>query len=145
LEFGSKFVSIPFTSITLNQNYAAAKHRDKGNVGPSYLVSFGEYTGGALSIHEGDLSGSHDVRTPLITDFSKILHSVEPFEGQRYSLVFYTAKKSEGLPPPSVESVEGAWVFKRGDEIVKGLPHPLKGRKRMAMAKIDADVSVSFS
>jgi len=145
LDFGTKFVTIPYTSITLNQNYAASKHRDKGNVGPSYLVAFGTYTGGALTIHEGDLSGQKDVRTPLITDFSKVFHSVEPFEGQRYSLVFYTAKKSEGLPPPSVEQVDGSWVFKRGDEIVKGLPHPLKGRTRPVMSKVDTDVSVSFS
>lgn len=145
LDFGTKFVTIPYTSITLNQNYAASKHRDKGNVGLSYLVAFGTYTGGALTIHEGDLAGTHDVKTPLITDFSKVFHSVEPFEGQRYSLVFYTAKKSEGLPPPSVEQVDGSWVFKRGDEIVKGLPHPLKGRTRPVMSKVDTDVSVSFS
>lgn len=129
LDYGQKFVKIPWTSVTVNDNYSAAPHRDRGNVGQSYLVGFGDYTGGALSIHEGDLSGSHLIRhNPLITDFSKVLHSVQQWEGQRYSLIFYTAKGSAGLPSPSVRLVDGKWLFFRGDEHCVGLPHPLKGR-----------------
>jgi hypothetical protein len=147
LEFGKKFVTpagIPFTSITVNQNYLASKHRDKGNVGPSYLVSFGPYTGGELQIFEGDLSGCHDVRTPMVTDFSKVYHAVLPFTGDRYSLVYYVAKNSAGLPAPSVESVDGKLVFKRGDEVVRGLPHPLKGRVKPPMRVIKCDAVVEF-
>jgi len=137
LDFAAKWVTIPFTSITVNQSYAAAPHKDKGNVGDSFLVAFGDYQGGELEVLEGDLKGMHNVRyTPLITDFSKVLHSVKEFTGDRYSLVFYTAKKSEDLPKPSVEVLEGKYVFKRGDEVVKGLPHPLKGRKK--------DLKISF-
>jgi hypothetical protein len=146
LDYGKKFVPIPFTSITLNQNYQAAPHRDKGNIGDSYLVAFGPYSeGGALLISEGDLSGCHDVRyRPLITDFSRVTHSVQPFVGDRYSLVYYTAKRAEGVPPPSVVELGGKWVFKRGDEIVSGLPHPLKGRVRPKMSVIKCDVVVEF-
>lgn len=144
LDFGKKYVSIPFTSITVNQNYKASKHRDKGNTGQSYLVAFGNFTGGELEIHEGPLTGIHDVRSPLITDFSKVEHSVRPFTGDRYSLVFYVAKKSEGLPVPSIEQHHGKWVFKRGDEIIEGLPHPLKGRKKIPMTKVEGPVSVDF-
>jgi len=144
LDFAAKYVQIPFTSITVNQNYKASKHRDKGNTGESYLVAFGDFTGGELEIHEGELKGLHDVRTPLITDFSKVEHSVRDFQGDRFSLVFYVAKKSQGLPAPAVECIEGKWVFKRGDEIVQGLPHPLKGRKRIPMTKVDGPVSVAF-
>ena len=129
LDFAEKHVKIPYTSITLNQNYAAAPHRDKGNVGVSYLVAFGDYTGGELELLEGD-KGLYDVRTPLITDFSKVLHAVKPFTGDRYSLVFYTAKKSQGLPIPSVKYIDGEYIFYRGEEICRGLPHPLKGRKK---------------
>ena len=144
LDFGAKHVPIPFTSITVNQNYKAAPHRDKGNVGTSYLIAFGDYTGGELEIHEGPLKGLHDVRTPLITDFSKIEHSVKDFTGNRYSLVFYTAKKSEGLPVPTVEQIHGKWVFKRGGEIITGLEHPLRGRKKVPMTKVEGPVSVDF-
>jgi len=129
LDFGEKHVQIPWTSITVNDNYKAAPHRDRGNVGESYLIGFGDYSGGELQIHEGDLSGSHSVRhKPLVTDFSKVLHSVQQWEGQRYSLVFYTAKRSAGLPPPSVRDVAGKLSFFRGEEQCDGLPHPLKGR-----------------
>jgi len=142
LEFAQKNVKIPFTSITVNQNYKALPHKDKGNVGDSYLVAFGDYQGGELEILEGDLKGVYDVRTPLITDFSKVLHSVKDFTGDRYSLVFYTAKKSEGLPPPSVIFQDNKYHFMRGDEIVKGLPHPLKGRKKPVCVSIEQKETV---
>lgn len=128
LEYGRQHVKIPFSSVTVNQNYQATAHRDKGNVGQSYLVAFGDYTGGELEIHEGPLTGLHDVRTPVTTDFSKVLHSVKEFQGSRYSLVYYTCKKSEGLPEPSVEFQDGKWVFKKGGVVTKSLPHPLAGR-----------------
>jgi hypothetical protein len=127
LDFGNRFVNIPWTSITVNDNYRAAAHYDKGNIGESYLVGFGDYTGGAINLHEGDLSGCHDIRyKPIITTFSNTLHSVEPWEGQRYSLVFYTAKKADNLPSSSVRLIDGKWTFYRGDEVCTGLPHPLK-------------------
>jgi len=144
LDYAEKFVPIPFTSITVNQNYLASKHRDKGNVGNSYLVAFGDYTGGELQIYEGDLSGCHDVRNPLITDFSKVFHEVKPYDGNRYSLVYYVAKKSGGLPPPSIEMINNKWTFKRGDDIVVGLPHPLKGRVKPKMTVVKCDAIVEF-
>jgi len=128
LDYGKANVKIPFTSITVNQNYKAEPHRDKGNVGQSYLVGFGDYTGGELEIHEGPLAGLHDVRQSIVADFTKVLHSVRVFEGSRYSLVYYTCKKSDGLPEASVEFIDGKWVFLRGGVVCKGLPHPLAGR-----------------
>lgn len=125
LDFAEKYVEIPWTSITLNQNYAAGRHRDRGNIGESYLVAFGDYTGGELKMWEGDLSGCHNIcRKPIVADFSKIEHSVEPFEGERYSLVFYVCRGEYILPPPSVREVDGKWVFFRGEEACHGLPHP---------------------
>merc|ERR1712100_505961 len=39
-----------FTSITLNHNYAAKMHVDKGNEGTSYIVGLGDYENGGLWI-----------------------------------------------------------------------------------------------
>lgn len=140
LDFADKYVDIPYTSITVNQNYQAIPHYDRNNVGDSYLVAFGDYTGGNLVIHEGDKEGVHDIRNkPVVADFSQILHSVQNFSGHRFSLVFYTyydPRWTYDLPPPSVVEVNGQWVFKRGDQLItkqEGMPHPLKGR-----SKIDA-------
>lgn len=135
LDFADKYVDISYNAITLNQNYQASKHYDKHNAGESYLVAFGSYTGGDLLIHEGDLSGAHNIWCkPIKADFSKILHSVDPFTGDRYSLVYYwltSPRMPESIPPPSVRQEDGKWFFYRGEEkITKGLAHPLRGRSR---------------
>ena len=136
LDFGNQYVDLSWNAITVNQNYRADKHYDKNNKGSSFLVAFGDYKGGQLLIHEGDLSGSHDVAyRPLKTDFSKVLHSVAPYEGERFSLVYYwfENKRSQPLPPPSVKEEDGKWVFYRGTEAIgkkSGLPHPLRGKKK---------------
>ena len=136
LDFGERHVTdISWNAITVNQNYSVGPHKDRHNVGLSYLVAFGDYTGGQLKFHHGDLTGSHDVyMKPLIADFGNFLHSVEPWVGDRYSLVFYqVADTPEGIPPPSFTDLDGKFCFKRGDLILtkkNGLPHPLKGYRR---------------
>lgn len=138
IDFGYRNVPFSFNAITINQDYQADKHRDKHNVGKSFLVAFGEYDGGELEIHEGDLSGVHNIcHRPIITDFSKVYHSVTPFIGRRFSLVYYNYDlKWKGevrpLPLPYIEYSwdKGKWEFWRGLELIdkKGLPHPLRGR-----------------
>lgn len=150
LDFGEKYVKprgIDFNSITVNQCYAAAKHKDKHNGGESFLVAFGDYTGGELKIYEGDLSGNHIVnQIPIITDFSKVYHSVEPFTGKRYSLVYYKMTSNRPLPEeqPSVRFQDGTWCFFRGDVLCKGLAHPLKGRRKTQMKVEEGEFTVSF-
>ena len=134
LDFGARFCPIPFNAITVNQNYRAAPHYDKHNSGVSMVVAFGDYTGGELELLEGERKGVYNVRhRPIVDNFSTVLHAVREFQGERYSLVFYTfehpAWKVE-LPPPSVREVGGKWVFFRGEEKCSGLPHPLRGFKR---------------
>ena len=150
MDFGEKYVDISWNAITLNQGYKAAPHYDKSNIGDSFLVAFGSFTGGNLKIHEGDLSGTHDIcYKPIITDFSKVLHSVEDFEGDRYSLVYYyfQNKRSVPLPPPSVRQEDGKWYFYRGDEKItkdKGLPHPLRNRKKKTQETTEVSQKVNF-
>ena len=151
LDFGKEYVDLSFNAITLNQDYQALPHRDKGNRGESYLVAFGEYSGGELNILEGDLSGNHNIRhNPIKTDFSKVLHSVSNFTGHRYSLVYYTLKKEVNLPPPSVKFENNKYYFYRGEEIINkysGLPHPLrkvKDNKLQGIIKEIKDLTLIF-
>tara|TARA_R110000868_G_scaffold369347_2_gene632729 strand:+ start:534 stop:1124 length:591 start_codon:yes stop_codon:yes gene_type:complete len=137
LEFGDKYVKdISWNAITVNQNYRAEPHRDKGNRGNSFLVAFGSYAGGELEIHDGELIGKHNIWcTPIITDFKECLHSVKDFEGERYSLVYYNANvRNLDLPPPMVlQHEDGKFYFYRGAECIDpdiGLPHPLKKRSK---------------
>ena len=131
-----------WTSITVNQNYAADPHRDKGNHGLSYLVAFGDYRGGELVIHEGDCSGSYNIQhQPILFNGSELLHSVRPFEGHRYSLVIYRAGRGEEATLVNIRRQYAAMkdpethkmrLFKKdcnGDYYpAPRLSHPLKGR-----------------
>lgn len=152
LDFGDTYVKdISWNAITVNQNYKADKHRDKGNVGKSFLVAFGDYEGGDLKIYEGDLSGNHDIRyKPIITDFNKVFHSVESFTGNRYSLVYYNFYNTRlsVLPPPSVIYENKKYFFKRGDVIItqkNRLPHPLLNRKKkLDLENKNASFTVGF-
>ena len=150
-DFGRQYVDISFNSVTVNMNYKADKHRDKNNKGDSFLVAFGDYTGGRLLIHEGDLSGAHNIQyRPIKTDFSKVLHSVEEWDGERFSLVYYTfARKGivPQLPPCSIREENGQYWFYRGDEKItkkNGLPHPLRGRKKTVLETQEAKFDVEF-
>jgi hypothetical protein len=152
LDLGTRICPFEFDGITINQNYKAAPHRDKGNVGESFLVAFGDYQGGELQILEGDLSGTYGIRhAPVLFDGSKYLHAVRPWTGARYSLVFYrlaykahptkgTTKKLSQYQP--VQDAKGKWVleftdldgnrtvYKRG----AGLPHPIRDFKERQKA-----------
>ena len=135
LDFGEKYVTdISWNAITVNQNFKCQPHRDLHNIGDSFLVGFGPYIEGKLKIHEGDLSGEWDIRhKPIITDFTKVLHYVLQFGGDRYSLVYYQLKTDTIYPAPSVRFENNQYVFYRGDiAITDGLAHPLKGRKKVS-------------
>lgn len=134
-DFGEEYVAIPWNAITVNQNYKAAPHRDKGNVGQSFLVAFGDYEGGELEFHEGDKQGLHDIRhKPILHDFSKDMHSVKDFTGTRFSLVYYQLDtRGNTILPGSVRNVMGKWVFFLQEEAIYpsgGMPHPLRGRRK---------------
>lgn len=105
-----------FNSIQINQNYVCQPHRDKGNVGLSTIVAFGEFTGGDL-VMDGNII---DIKNRFITaDFSSILHSVNPIlTGSRYSMVFFTSPIAVELPPPSVRFEDGKYYFYEGEQKV---------------------------
>jgi len=94
--------SFTFSSINVNCNCAANKHRDKGNLGPSFIKAFGEFTGGELNYWAddsgagdlGELNKTDAIRFDLARELAlfngNCAHSVEPFTGSRYSLVYFT-------------------------------------------------------
>jgi len=87
---GLYFSGRVWDSIQININFRCNPHKDKKNCGRSVLVAMGDYTGGKTCI---DINGSVvklDARDyPVIFDGSKYTHYVEPYEGVRYSLVFF--------------------------------------------------------
>jgi len=95
----------PCTSISLNSGYAAKRHRDGGNQGPSMIRGFGDFTGGQLAYWPDDDKSCaveslvHEDRIPM--DISKGLvlfdgnrgHEVDSFEGERFSVVWFSLGK----------------------------------------------------
>jgi len=81
-----------FTSIQYNCNNGCNKHKDSKNVGLSYIIAFGDYTGGRLIVYDenGDNPEYIDIKEQFYCfNGSKYPHEVEAFTGQRVSLVFF--------------------------------------------------------
>jgi hypothetical protein len=85
-EFGKSITSILFKSICINYNTVAEPHTDRNNSGVSCIVGLGDYTGGEICL------GSEKIniyKNPIEFDGSKIEHYSLPFEGERYSIIYF--------------------------------------------------------
>jgi hypothetical protein len=87
------FPDFQFESIQINKNFQCPRHKDGKNVGNSLLMGLGDYTGGESGVcgltSEG-IDELYDIRyKPIIFDGSKYEHWVEPYTGDRYSIVLF--------------------------------------------------------
>mmetsp|Transcript_107185 Transcript_107185/g.212772 ORF Transcript_107185/g.212772 Transcript_107185/m.212772 type:complete len:480 (-) Transcript_107185:220-1659(-) len=95
----------PYTTVCINRDYAAKRHRDRNNMGMSVVRAFGNFTGGRLRYWPDDPGASMapdpetlDAKSgvPLIVKGRSVVvdstkaHEVEAFQGRRYSLVYFT-------------------------------------------------------
>jgi len=82
-----------YNSIIVNRDCEYAIHKDGRNRSNKTLsFSLGDYTGGRLIIYDDDKKEVERVDTnyrPYIFDGMNTWHSVEKFEGERYSVVAY--------------------------------------------------------
>jgi len=97
--------NFPHTSISLNFGYAAKRHRDGNNHGPSMIKAFGNFKGGRLSYWPDDNKAgavetlldedkvTMDLSTGLALFDGNRAHEVESFKGERFSVVYFTAGK----------------------------------------------------
>lgn len=125
LKYALVYVPIPFTSIRIN---VSKPEKIKGE---SYIVGFGRYTGGELVLNNQEYSIWH---RPLIFNGSDIKHSVKPFQGKRWSIVFYTNNPMVGkLSDYEPVVVDGEWViaFRKEGTYLDKKTQPLKDRKIM--------------
>ena len=96
------FPDFEFEQITINRMERGScikEHLDKVNVGDSYLVAFGDYTGGKTLIENKNDNNFIvvDARDkPLCFNGSLLKHSVTTVtSGKRYSVVFYKNKQKK--------------------------------------------------
>lgn len=104
-----------FTTIQVNKNVLSPPHVDKNNVGPSYIIALGEYNGGKLVI-EGK---EYNIKNRFKKFDGTFGHWVTPFDGTRYSLVFFT----HTFKPPSATlkniEITKDGLYKKGELIKK--------------------------
>ena len=103
-----------YTCVQLNRDYNAMVHTDSNNLGPSFIIGLGEYTGGELFVHEESGERSMEAQRRMLgysflpgdTIPGKFVHMKEKwvefdgrlpqaarhFEGTRFSLVYSTSK-----------------------------------------------------
>ena len=77
-----------YTSVYLNKDVVCDWHRDCGNVGDTWIVSFGDYEGCNLEVES---FGEVDTNCrPIRFDGKVLRHRTTPLiSGTKYSLVFY--------------------------------------------------------
>ena len=81
-----------FTSIQFNKNQKTKKHKDGNNVGKTYIIGLGDYSGGDVRLYAPDGKSYKDINIKnrwATFDGSELEHETTPFKGDRYSLVFY--------------------------------------------------------
>ena len=82
---------LQFQFVTINKfkNADECKHHfDTGNVGPSRLIMFGDFVGGALVLDDGRVFSEKRVWHEY--DGAAVRHSVSDFLGDRLPPVVYT-------------------------------------------------------
>lgn len=85
-DYGKSLTTIPFKSICINKNTVAEPHTDRNNNGTSCIIGLGDYTGGELVYGEQKVN-IHE--NPIEFDGSKITHYSLPFQGTRYSIIYF--------------------------------------------------------
>ena len=81
--------SFLWTSLQYNRNTVAEPHEDKNNVGISFILIMGEYTGGRLIVpSRGIVTPAGAPCTALYID-GRETHQSESFDGTRYSIVAF--------------------------------------------------------
>ena len=95
-----------WTSISVNQGFAARRHRDTGNAGPSMIASFGKFRGGRLNYWEDDDGKTNindlpdsaavklDIKNNVVAFDGRRAHGVARYHGERCSIVWFSANKA---------------------------------------------------
>ena len=82
--------SFKFKSVYVNKNVVCDKHKDSLNMGTSLLVGVGDYKGGQSMLNVNGKTKKFSIKSSsTMFNGTEIEHWSLPFEGTRYSLVFF--------------------------------------------------------
>lgn len=80
-----------YTSVTINHNVLCSPHKDKRNDGTTLIIGLGDYSEGELVIDQEVIDINH---RPHYFNGYLHTHYNRPWTGNRYSLMFYSLRKS---------------------------------------------------
>lgn len=86
----------PFSSVQINFNYAAKKHVDGNNIGPSYIQCIGDHSGGRLWTAD---QGVVDCKNQWKLFDGNREHATQSFKGTRISFIAFTHSLYNKLKP----------------------------------------------
>ena len=75
-----------YTTIQVNKNVTCKPHIDINNVGKSYIIALGDFTGGELVVEGTEYSIKNKFKCFNGTN----VHWTNPFKGTRYAIVYFT-------------------------------------------------------
>ncbi len=80
-----------WTSVVINKNFKCLRHKDASNVGTSWIVGIGDYKNGETIVeNKNGTTTFHKIRhNPVGFNGSELYHYVAPWQGERWTLVFY--------------------------------------------------------
>ena len=88
-------LNFKFTSIQIKKNFTSGTLHIDANVGPSLTLSIGNFEGGELYINN---RGRVDTENKLVLFNGQQPHMALPYEGKRFSFVFFTSVSYLTLP-----------------------------------------------
>lgn len=87
---------IAVDQVQINKNWQSPPHRDSGNVGESWIIGLGDYEGGETVVEYPSKHIEYDIKNTFVKfNGSRYTHWTKPYEGKRYSLVFYKHSKAK--------------------------------------------------
>lgn len=109
-----------YTTIQVNKNVISLPHIDKNNVGPSYGIALGDFTGVGTATSGGDLvvEGKEFCIKNKFKKFNGTLgHWITPFKGTRYSLIYFTHTFKPPCPSLRTIKVTKNGLYKKNEKI----------------------------
>lgn len=94
-----------WTSVQFNRNFRGSPHRDDKDASYQVATAFGEYEGGELRVRGQRGTTDVNTRNRWVRFDGRYEHEVLPYEGTRYSVVFFQLEPPWDVDPTS--TVEG--------------------------------------
>jgi hypothetical protein len=100
--FAGKYTACAFT-----HNFSGSPHIDTLDIGPQYAMGLGDYQGGELCVESSAREVTQiDTRGRLAKMDGRYPHWVDPFEGERFSLIYYQTKGEASPRGPAVPAMD---------------------------------------